>query len=98
MSKPKYTPELKMCIAKKYLSGEGSYGFLAEKYGIGRYSINEIYARHHYRFASEEYATFFQKYDWYEGYLSSEEAVKSFNTIEHENIVFLLNVEKEYMS
>ena len=32
MSKPKYTPEFKIEVAKAYLNGEGSYEYLARKY------------------------------------------------------------------
>ena len=30
MSSTKHPPEWKICLVKKYLSGEGSYNFLAE--------------------------------------------------------------------
>jgi transposase-like protein len=39
MSKPKYSPEFKIEVAKAYLNGEGSYYSLAEKYGIGHKSV-----------------------------------------------------------
>lgn len=39
MSKPKYSPEFKIEVAKVYLNGEGSYNSLAEKYGIGHKSV-----------------------------------------------------------
>ena len=35
MSKPKYTAEFKIGVAKLYLSGEGSYRELSKAYGIG---------------------------------------------------------------
>jgi transposase-like protein len=39
MSKPKYSPEFKIEVAKAYLNGEGSYERLAKKYGIGHKSV-----------------------------------------------------------
>lgn len=34
MSRSKYTPEMKHTVVQAYLSGEGSYRYLAQKYGI----------------------------------------------------------------
>lgn len=78
--------------------GDGDIAVLSEFEGYSeaeviRYAINEIYARHNYLFKTEKYLDFFSEYDWFSGCLSAEEAVKQFNSIEHKNIAFLLNVE-----
>ena len=39
MSRPKYSPEVKINIAKAYLSGEGSYRTLATRYGVNHSSV-----------------------------------------------------------
>lgn len=39
MSKPKYSAEFKIEVAKAYLNGEGSYRSIAEKYGTSRQSV-----------------------------------------------------------
>ena len=41
MAKPKYPAELKIKIAKEYLSGAASYRFLVLKYGVGKKSIED---------------------------------------------------------
>lgn len=41
MSKPKYPAELKIRIAKAYLSGEGSYPSLSVQYGVGKTSAED---------------------------------------------------------
>ncbi len=41
MAKAKYTVEQKVRIVEAYLSGEGSYESLAEKYGVGSVSIKD---------------------------------------------------------
>lgn len=41
MSKPKYSSELKIRIAKAYLKGEGSYKSLSDTYGVGRTSVKD---------------------------------------------------------
>ena len=41
MSKSPYTPEWKITIIKKYLSGEGSYERLADAYGIGSKTLKD---------------------------------------------------------
>lgn len=61
-----------------------------------RYAINEIYARHNYSFAVEEYSDFFQNYDWYDGYLNGEEAFSELNEFEQRNMEFLIEKEKQY--
>lgn len=61
-----------------------------------RYAVNEIYARHHYLFTTEKYANFFNAYDWYDGYLSADDACALFNSIEHRNIATLLKAEEKY--
>ena len=40
MAKAKYTVEEKVHIVEEYLSGEGSYNFLTEKYGVGHTTLN----------------------------------------------------------
>ena len=41
MSKSKYTAEWKIEMAKKYLSGEGSYAAIANAYGIGEKTLKD---------------------------------------------------------
>ena len=41
MAKSPYTPEWKITIIKKYLSGEGSYERLADAYGIGSKTLKD---------------------------------------------------------
>ena len=41
MAKSAYTPEWKIRIIKKYLSGEGSYERLADAYGIGSKTLKD---------------------------------------------------------
>lgn len=61
-----------------------------------RYAVNEIYARHHYSFSSEMFASFFRGYCWYDGYLSAEDACALFNSIEQQNLAFLLKAEEKH--
>lgn len=61
-----------------------------------RYAVNEIYARHHYLFSNDKYVQFFNSYEWYDGYLTAEEASALFNSVEHKNIAFLLDAELKY--
>ena len=44
MSRHKYTSELKIKIAKEYLSGEGSYRELSARYGVSK-RIIEVWAK-----------------------------------------------------
>ena len=39
MSKVKYSVELKIRIVKEYLSGDGSYRVLGEKYGVSHRTL-----------------------------------------------------------
>lgn len=62
-----------------------------------RFAVNEIYARHGYRFSMWEYFNFYSSFDWYQGQRSDVEAVKNFNPIENANLAFLVNAEKQAM-
>ena len=49
MSRSKYSAEFKIEVAKAYLSGEGSFRSLAEKFGIGRMCVitwSQMYQEH----------------------------------------------------
>ena len=61
---------------------------------ILRLAINEIYARHNYKFTEAEFAEFYSQYSWYNGYLSAEEACSQFNNVENQNLSFLIMAEK----
>lgn len=41
MSASKYTAEMKIRAAKEYLAGNGSYGFLAKKYGVSDRAVKD---------------------------------------------------------
>ena len=52
-----------------------------------RKAINEIYARHGYKFNNKDLLEYYSKYDWYEPTESDQQAVKdSFNSTEQTNI------------
>lgn len=46
MSKPRYSSELKIRVAKAYLNGEGSYKSLANAYGVGHKLPQKTYTSH----------------------------------------------------
>ena len=54
MPKPKYSPEIKIAVAKAYLSGEGSQRFLAAEYGIS-FSTVDDWARRYKAFGEESF-------------------------------------------
>lgn len=58
-----------------------------------RLMLNEIYARHGRIFSNQKYVEYFEAQSWYEPdeYFSESE----FNTIEKENIAFIVNYEKQ---
>ncbi len=41
MSKPKFSPELKIVVARAYLSGQGSLRTLGKEYGVSRKSVDD---------------------------------------------------------
>lgn len=53
-------------------------------------AINEIYARHGYKFNNDELTDYFSKYDWYHPTISSEDfSTNVFSDIERKNIELL---------
>ena len=64
---------------------------------LAQMAINEIYARHHYRFIDEDYHSFFSRYSWYDGYLSMEESAAYVSDIEWANIHYLKNIKNSNM-
>ena len=61
-----------------------------------QYAINELYARHHYRFNNTRWAEFYGQFDWYCGTLSIEDARNEFNGVEIENLLILTRLRKLY--
>lgn len=59
-----------------------------------RMAINELYARHNYRFSKEEYLNFYCKYNWYYGTSTAQQAFAEFNLTERENLNFLCEAER----
>ena len=57
MSKSPYTPEWKITIIKKYLSGEGSYERIADAYGIGSKTLKDWVHRYKEQGAAGFYRT-----------------------------------------
>ena len=57
MSKSPHTPEWKIKIIKKYLSGEGSYESLARAYGIGKRTLRDWVCRYQEHGATVFYQT-----------------------------------------
>ena len=51
-----HTPEFKAKVSQAYLSGEGSYGYLAEKYKVGKKTIHQWVAKYQ-RYGIEEFNT-----------------------------------------
>ena len=59
-----------------------------------RLAVNEIYAKHNYKFTEAEFADYYAQCSWYSGYLSAEEAYAQFNYVESQNLSFLITAEK----
>jgi hypothetical protein len=59
-----------------------------------QYAINEIYARNHYKFRSENIYKFYNQFSWYSGYLDAGETVARFNEYEQSNVDFLAAIIK----
>ena len=57
MSKSQHTPEWKITIVKKYLSGEGSYDSIARAYGIDKRTLRDWVRRYQEHGASVFYPT-----------------------------------------
>ena len=57
MSKSQHTPEWKITIVKKYISGEGSYDSIARAYGIDKRTLRDWVRRYQEHGASVFYPT-----------------------------------------
>lgn len=80
-------------LDKMYIYEEDLYGMGKEE---TRLLINEMYARHGFRFTDEKYKSYFEAQPWYHPNTDSlEEASSRFNIYEEENIKVLAQYETD---
>ena len=61
------------------------------------HAINEIYARHHYRFHDAEILAEFEQYSWYSGTNSDMSSVAAeFNAMENQNLALLVKCSEDH--
>lgn len=52
-----------------------------------RYAINELYAKHGYIFKDDELKAYYEKYNWYDPSIKSDDfSMDMFNDVEKENV------------
>jgi hypothetical protein len=57
-----------------------------------RYAINELYARNHYHFYTDQWSAYYSGFEWYIDYgYGDEETVRKFNVYEKANLDLLVN-------
>jgi hypothetical protein len=76
----------------EYLNESDVKGFTYDELQLAR---NEIFARHGYKFEQEPFKSYFNNQTWYQA--SSQYNYESLNTIEKQNIEFILFQEDHYV-